>query len=58
MVAAELKIKCWNCGREEEIREILEDCTVDVNLDKLCPNCSGLWMVKKELTIKRYDALH
>jgi hypothetical protein len=58
MVIAELKIKCWKCGREEEIIEILDDHTVDFNLDKPCPNCLGLWMTKKELAIKKYTAPH
>jgi len=40
MVKAELKIKCWKCGSEENVEEILEDRTVDFNLDKICPNCS------------------
>jgi hypothetical protein len=53
MVIAELKIKCWNCGREEEIIAILEDSTIDFNLDKPCPNCLGSWMTKKELTLSR-----
>ncbi len=56
MVMADLKIQCWKCGREEEIREILEDRTVDINLDKICPNCPGSWMTKKEVTINKYDA--
>ncbi len=56
MVMAELKIKCWKCGREEEIKEVLEDCTVEINQDKLCPVCLGSWMTKKELTMKKCDA--
>jgi NMD protein affecting ribosome stability and mRNA decay len=56
MVIAELKIKCWKCGREEDIREILEDRTVDINLNKLCPDCFSSWMTKKELTIRNYPA--
>ena len=53
MVTAELKIRCWNCGREEEIIEHFPDDTVDFNLDKPCPACAGAWMIKKELTMKR-----
>ncbi len=56
MVVADLKIKCWKCGKEEEIRQILEDSTVDVNLDKICPICTSAWMTKKELTLRKYDA--
>ena len=51
MVIAELKIKCWKCGREEDIVEILEDSIVDFNLDKPCPICPGSWMTKDELTL-------
>jgi Zn-finger nucleic acid-binding protein len=51
MVIAELKIKCWNCGREEEVVEILKDGTIDFNFDKPCPICRGHWMTKKELTL-------
>jgi hypothetical protein len=58
MVIAELKIKCWKWGREEEITEILEDRTVDFNIDKPCPNCFGSWMTRKQLTIKKYTASH
>ena len=54
MIIAELRIKCPKCGREEEIRQVLEDRTVDFNLDKLCPGCFVSWMTKKELTIKKY----
>jgi len=54
MVIAELKIKCWKCGREEDIVEILEDSIVDFNLDKPCPNCLDVWMTKKGLSIKIY----
>jgi hypothetical protein len=53
MVLAELKIKCWRCGREEDIIEILEDSTIDFNADRPCPNCFGSWMTKKELTLSR-----
>jgi len=53
MVTAELKIKCWKCGREEYIVEIVDDNTIDFNLNKPCPNCWDSWMTKKELTIKR-----
>jgi len=53
MVTAELKIRCWNCGREEEIIEHFSDDTVDFNLDKPCPACADAWMTKKELTMKR-----
>jgi hypothetical protein len=51
MVIAQLKIKCYKCGREEEIIEILEEGTVDFNLDKPCPNCLDSWMIKKTLTL-------
>jgi hypothetical protein len=53
MVLAELKIKCWRCGREEDIVELLEDGAVDFTADKPCPNCFGSWMTKKELTLSR-----
>ena len=53
MVIAELKIRCWNCGREEEVVERFQDDIVDFNLDKPCPACSDSWMTKKELTMKR-----
>lgn len=53
MVIAEMKIKCWTCGAEEDITEVVDDDTVDFNLDKLCPKCRAGWMTKKELTIKR-----
>jgi hypothetical protein len=53
MVLAELKIKCWRCGREEEIIEILADGTIDFNADRPCPSCFGFWMTKKELTLSR-----
>ena len=49
----ELKIRCWNCGREEEVVERFQDDIVDFNLDKPCPACSDSWMTKKELTMKR-----
>jgi hypothetical protein len=52
MVIAELKIKCWKCGREEQVIEILDDRTVDFNLNKTCPNCLDAWMLKKEMVIK------
>ena len=52
MVTAKLNIRCWNCGREEEIVESLADGTVDFNLDKLCPFCRTGWMTKKELIMK------
>ena len=52
MVIAELKIKCWKCGTEEEIVEVVDDSTVDFNLNKLCPNCRDGWMTKQRLTIK------
>jgi NMD protein affecting ribosome stability and mRNA decay len=51
MVIAELRIRCWKCGREEEIIKILEDNTVDFNADKLCPDCFGSWMTRKELRL-------
>ena len=53
MVIATLKIKCWNCGREEEIVEHLDDGVIDFNLDKTCPVCPGVWMTKKELVIAK-----
>ena len=54
MVTADLKIRCWNCGREEEIVEhFAEDNIVDFNLDKPCPVCTDAWMIKKELTMSR-----
>ena len=52
MVIVELKIKCWKCGREEEVIETVENGTVDFNLNKPCPNCFDSWMTKQELTIK------
>ena len=51
MVIVTLKIKCWSCGREEEIVEHFEDSLVDFNLDKMCPVCPGSWMTKRELVI-------
>jgi hypothetical protein len=51
MVIAELRIKCWKCGREEEIIEILQDSTVDFNSDRPCPDCYGSWMTRKELRL-------
>jgi uncharacterized Zn finger protein len=53
MVRAELKIKCPKCGREEQIIEVLEDDTIDFNLDKPCPNCLDVWMTKRELSLKK-----
>jgi uncharacterized Zn finger protein len=53
MVISELKIKCWKCGKEEDIVEVVDDNTIDFNLDKLCPNCRDVWMIKKGLIIKR-----
>jgi hypothetical protein len=52
MITAKLKIVCWNCGREEEVIEVVEDGTVDFNLNKLCPGCRSGWMIKKELTMR------
>jgi hypothetical protein len=52
MVKADLVIKCWQCGNEETVVEILGESVVDFNLDKRCPLCNG-WMTKKELTITR-----
>jgi uncharacterized Zn finger protein len=52
MVKADLIIKCWQCGKEETVVEMLEESVVDFNLDKRCPQCGG-WMTKKELTITR-----
>ncbi len=51
MVIAELRIKCRQCGREEQIVETLEDSAVDFNADKPCPNCFGCWMTKQELRL-------
>lgn len=51
LVIAELKIKCLKCAKEEDIVEILEDSTIDFNLDKLCPKGQGMWMTKNLLTI-------
>jgi hypothetical protein len=53
MKNAFLTIKCWQCGREETIAQILVDNVVDINLDKLCPFCTSGWMVKKALTIEK-----
>ncbi len=53
MIRAELKIKCWTCGQEEEVTRLLEDGAVDFNLDKVCPTCRNGWMVKKELALKK-----
>ena len=51
MVKANIIIKCWQCGKEETITEIVNDQVIDINLDKLCSNCNGGWMTKKELTL-------
>ena len=51
MVIAELRIKCWQCGREEQIVETLADSAIDFNADKPCPNCYGSWMTRKELRL-------
>jgi|WetSurMetagenome_2_1015567.scaffolds.fasta_scaffold530557_2 Zn finger protein HypA/HybF involved in hydrogenase expression len=56
MAIAELKIKCWNCGREETITETLDETVIDFNLDKQCPVCHAAWMIKKELTIIKNNA--
>jgi len=53
MIRAELKIKCWTCGQEEEVTRILDDGTVDFNLDRLCSTCGSGWMVKKDLAFKK-----
>jgi hypothetical protein len=53
MAVATLKIRCGNCGREEEVVEYLGDGIIDFNLDKLCPACPGVWMTKKELRITK-----
>ena len=53
MVKAIIIIKCWQCGKEETITEIVNDQVIDINLDKLCSNCNGGWMTKKELTLKK-----
>jgi galactokinase/mevalonate kinase-like predicted kinase len=53
MVKTNLIIKCWHCGKEETIVEVLDDNVVDINFDKLCSNCNRGWMIKKELTIKK-----
>ena len=53
MIKADLKIKCWKCGKEETIVEAFEDSVVDINLDKLCSNCNAGWMMKKELTLQK-----
>jgi hypothetical protein len=52
MVKAVLVIKCGQCGKEETVVEILGDRVVDFNLDKMCSDCGGSRMTKKELTIE------
>ncbi len=52
MKIASLVIKCWKCGKEEIIIERIDENVVDINLNKLCPNCNDSWMIKKELSIK------
>ncbi len=53
MIIATLVIRCWQCGNEEVIIETVEDNTIDINLDKLCPRCNRGWMVKKELVFQK-----
>jgi hypothetical protein len=53
MVIAKLKIKCWKCGREEDIVEVVDDNTIDFNLNKPCPNCGDSLMIKEELKLKK-----
>ena len=53
MVKANLIIKCWQCGKEEKVVEILEDSVVDFNLDKCCSHCNSGWMIKKELSMTK-----
>ena len=48
-----LKIKCWKCGREESLVELHDEKVVEVNFDKLCPNCSDAWMKRCELVIEK-----
>jgi hypothetical protein len=52
MKKASLLIKCWKCGQEETVKELLNDNVVEINLDKFCTNCNQGWMIKKELTIE------
>jgi hypothetical protein len=51
MIRATLRIRCLNCGQEEVVEELLENGTIDLNLDKVCPVCRRGWMVKRELTM-------
>jgi len=53
MVRADLRIRCPNCGKEEEVVRVFDDRVVDFNSDKPCPTCNGVWMTKKHLTMTK-----
>lgn len=69
MNAIQLKIKCWKCGREEVMLEANEEKAEDtseakteeniaekavqVNFEKLCPNCLVIWLEKWDIMMEK-----
>ena len=53
MNTVRLKIKCWKSGREELIVELQDEKVVEVNFDKLCPNCLDYRMNRCEMIIEK-----
>jgi hypothetical protein len=39
-----MKIKCWECGREELIVEENDEDIAEVNVNRLCPDCLDSWL--------------
>jgi hypothetical protein len=52
MIKAILDIKCWNCGKEEQIIKYLNESEFSFSADKPCPYCGKGEMLTKELTMQ------